>query len=142
MSYDIHIIDPETGETIHAAHPHFLRGGTFVQGGTKALWLNITFNYSAWYYRADTLGESTVKRVDTGKGYMEEVEPERGGIPGLAYRSIPEARALVFRAIQNLHGEPGEDYWKPCEGNARMALQDLLTLLLVAPENAKIQIDY
>lgn len=141
MSYDIHITDPTTGEPIETTAPHFLRGGTYAQGGTRELWLNITFNYSEWYYRADTLGESTVKRVDTGKGYMETVEPERGGIPGLAFRSIPEARELVFRAIQNLHGEPDTDYWKPCEGNARLALQDLLTLLLMAPDNAKIEID-
>lgn len=141
MSYDIHIVDPETRETLHTAKTHMLRGGTYAQGGTTQLWLNITYNYSKWYYRADTLGESTVQYRDTGKGYMEEIAPELGGIPGLARCTIAEARTRVMRAITALHGEPAADYWKPCEGNARHALISLLELLLLAPENAAIEIN-
>lgn len=139
MSYDITIVDAE-GEPIEISPPHLLRGGTYAVNGATTLWLNITSNYAAWYYRADTLGESTVQYEDTGKGYMKETVPERGGIPGLAFRTIPEARELVSRAIQNLHGEPKKNYWEPCEGNARQALQNLLQLLSLAPDNARITV--
>ena len=159
MSYDIHITDPNTGEPLHTAQPHHLYGGTYSPDTTE-LWYNITYNYSPFYNRAETLGESTAVWRDTGKGYKEQVQPEKGGIPGLAYLTIPQARERVLRAIQNLrdepldkHGKPYKpvechdgstltvtDYWAPTESNARRALVNLLQLLCLAPDNAKIQI--
>ena len=52
MSYDIRLTDPVTKETIELAEPHFIRGGTYAIGGTKELWLNITYNYAHYYYEA------------------------------------------------------------------------------------------
>ncbi|MBQ2869219.1 MAG: hypothetical protein IJE88_04250 [Akkermansia sp.] len=153
MSYDIHITN-EQGETLHTAQPLNLYGGTYSPDSTK-LWYNITYNYSPFYYRAETLGESTAVWSNTGKGYQEQVQPEKGGIPGLAYLTIPQARERVLKAIQNLrdkplnkHGKPYQgttdmpatDYWAPHEANARRALVNLLQLLCLAPDNAKIQI--
>ena len=44
MSYDIHLNDPVTKQTLELDDPHFMRGGTYVVGGTKELCLNITYN--------------------------------------------------------------------------------------------------
>ena len=159
MSYDINIVDPSTGKTIETADPHHIAGGTYQAGGTTQLWLNITYNYSLFYYRAETLGESTKVYRDMGK-YLETVKPETGGIFGLQYLTIPQARERVLRAINALRDEdidvdgnpyqPVEtfdgdtlhatSYWAPTERNARNALKNLLSLLLLAPDNAKIQV--
>lgn len=159
MSYDITIIDPNTGEPLHTDQPHHLYGGTYSPDTTE-LWYNITYNYAPFYYRAETLGESTAVWRDTGKGYDEQVQPETGGIPGLAHLTIPQARERVLRAIQHLRDEPLDKdgkpykltdfdkeqghtlntYWLPTERNARRALVNLLQLLCLAPDNAKIQI--
>lgn len=158
MSYDIHITN-EQGETLHTAQPHHLYGGTYSPDSTE-LWYNITYNYAPFYYRKEALGESTAVWCDTGKGYNEQVQPETGGIPGLAHLTIPQARERVLKAIQNLrdepldeHGKPykpvkchdgstlpAEDYWAPNEANARRALIKLLQLLCLAPDNAKIMV--
>ena len=154
MSYDIHITDPNTGETLHTAQPHHLYGGTYCPNTTR-LHLNITYNYAPFYYRKETLGKSTAVWRDTGKGYNEQVQPEKGGIPGLAHLTILQARERVLRAIQHLrdepldkHGKPykgdpdmpATSYWAPTEQNARRSLVNLLQLLCLAPDNAKIQI--
>ena len=150
MSYDINIVDPTTGETIETADPHHIAGGTYQVGGTTRLWLNITYNYSPFFYRADTLGESTA----------ESEIIESGGIYSLQYLTIQQARERVLHAINNLRdedidsdGNPYEaiatfdrdklqasNYWAPTERNARRALKNLLAILLLAPDNAKIQI--
>lgn len=150
MSYDINIVDPTTGETIETTDPHHIAGGTYQVGGTTRLWLNITYNYSPFYYRAETLGASTA----------ESEIIESGGMYSLEDLTIPEARERVLRAINALrdedidtHGnayQPVEifdgsmlhasSYWAPTERNARRALKNLLAILLLAPDNAKIQI--
>lgn len=52
MSYDISLKDRVTGETLEVQNVHFMTGGTYAIGGTKELWLNITYNYSHYYYEA------------------------------------------------------------------------------------------
>ncbi len=155
MSYDIHITDPNTSEPLHTAQPHHLYGGTYSPDSTE-LHLNITYNYSPFYYRKETLGKSTKvygdKPVD---GCLPVLREEYGGIPGLAYLTIPQARERVLKAINALrdepldeHGKPYKgtedmpvtDYWAPHEANARRALVNLLQLLCLAPDNAKIRV--
>ena len=159
MSYGIPITNQQ-GEPLHTALPHHLYGGTYCLDTTE-LYLNITYNYSPFYYRAETLGESTKvygdKPVD---GCLPVLREEYGGIPGLAYLTIPQARELVLKAIQHLRDEPLDEngnlyepeslfdgdrihatsYWAPTEANARRALVNLLQLLCLAPDNSKIQI--
>lgn len=153
MSYDITITDQQ-GEPLYTDQPHHLYGGTYCLDTTE-LHLNITYNYAPFYYRAETLGKSTAEWRDTGKGYSEQVQPETGGIPGLAYLTILQARERVLLSINALRDEPldkhgnpyqgtpdmpASDYWAPHESNARRALVNLLQLLCLAPDNAKIQI--
>ena len=52
MSYDITLNDPVTKEPIQLDMPHQMQGGTYAVGGTTEAWLNITWNYADWYYRA------------------------------------------------------------------------------------------
>lgn len=161
MSYSIYIVDPETGEDLETDTPHHFAGGTYCVGGTTRLWLNITYNYSPFFYRADTLGESTKiygeKPVD---GALPVLREEYGGIPGLEYLSVSQARERVLKAINALRDEPldadgnpykpvetfdggklqASNYWAPTERNARRALVNLLQILCLAPDNAKIKV--
>lgn len=161
MGYGIYIKDPQTGETINIDEKHHIIGSIYQVGGSTELYLSITYNYSPFYYRKETLGESTKiygeKPVD---GALPVLQEEAGGIPGLQYLTIPEARLKVMQAINNLRDEPLDkdgkpykpvecfdgdklqagSYWAPTEANARRALMNLLQLLLLAPENAKIEV--
>ena len=150
MGYSIYINDPATGEPIEIDEPHHIIGSTYRVGGDTRLHLNITYNYAPFYYRAETLGEST----------EESQIIEKGGMYSLEYLTISEARERVLRAINALrdedidkHGNPykpvssfddeeiqASSYWAPTERNARNALKNLLSLLLLAPDNAKIEV--
>ena len=44
MSYDISLCNPITGETLETESTHMMIGGTFAVGGTRELWLNVTYN--------------------------------------------------------------------------------------------------
>ena len=161
MSYDIRIIDPVTNEPVMLEQPHYIRGGTYADGGTSELWFNITYNYAPFYYRAETLGESTKVYGEVPvDGCLPVLREETGGIPGLAYLTISQARERVLKAIQHLRDEPLDEngnqyepvslldgdrihatsYWAPTEANARRALLGLMEILLLAPDNAKIEV--
>lgn len=55
MSYDIDLNDPVTKEVIKLDTPHHMAGGTYALGGTKELWLNVTYNYANHFY--NTMGK-------------------------------------------------------------------------------------
>lgn len=119
MSWDIHIEDPQTGETLSVAH-HEIRGGTFAVGGTDEAWLNITYNYSDYYYDA--------------------ISPEKGlrYIDGM---TVSEAMPVVCRGIQKLGTTiRNADYWEATAGNAGAALLDLLTLMSLCPPDSKVRV--
>lgn len=63
MSYDIHLNDPVTKQTIELENPHFMRGGTYAIDGTKELSLNITYNYACVFCRPDVLGEKGIRSI-------------------------------------------------------------------------------
>ena len=63
MSYDISLVDPVTKETLQLPCAHVMTGGTFMADydentgmytpkPTTEAWLNITYNYSHYYYEA------------------------------------------------------------------------------------------
>ena len=112
MSYDIHLLDPKTGEVLWLDEPHDLTGGTYAVGGTREAWLNVTWNYGKHYYRV--MGEKGIR-----------------AIYGLtAAQSIPVLEA----AMAALGDERSPDYWEATEGNAKAALGSLLELARLAPE--------
>ena len=49
MSYDIRIVDKETKMPIMLENKHDIIGGTYAVGGTRELWLNITYNYAPFF---------------------------------------------------------------------------------------------
>jgi len=107
MSYDIRLKCPLTGD-----HPHHLRGGTYILGGTNDAWLNITYNYSQHYFR--TLGDKGIRTIY--------------GMTGA--ESIP----VLKSAAEKLKNDIDNDYWKSTEGNAKAALLQLISLAEMRPD--------
>jgi hypothetical protein len=109
MSYDVDIIDPHTKEVVSIEKKHDLRGGIFVVGGTRELTYNITYNYCVNYdaclFSIHDLNKKTIKET---MGKLKEVE-------------------------YKLQGKPDDNYWKSSDGNAKKAVQDLITLSELAP---------
>ena len=76
-------------------------GGTHVIGGTTTAWLNVTYNYSEFYYDA----------LDKKKG-----------IRWLYGKTGKECVARLHSAVRALGTVQDEDYWEPTSGNAGYAL--------------------
>jgi len=115
MSYDISLCDPVTHETIEVDDMHFVAGGTRSIGGTKELWLNITYNYGKHFRRDDVLGGKGIRSI-YGKTGAE---------------SIP----MLEKAISALGDDVDDsDYWNATEGNAKRALYGLLTFAKMRPD--------
>ena len=110
MSYDIELVD-QNGDVIVFDEPHGLTGGTYALGDQRAR-LNVTYNYSRFF--VDLFGED--------------------GIRALYGKKAGETIPLLEDAIARLEGEPSDNYWDACPGNARRALEDLLVLARLAPE--------
>lgn len=63
MSYDISLCDPVTHKPLKADSTHFIAGGMRAMGGTKELWLNVTYNYGHFYYRPEVFGENGIRSI-------------------------------------------------------------------------------
>lgn len=110
MSYDVDFCDPVSGEVIELNDVHFMRGGTYAVGGSKALSFNITYNYSRNYAEHDF----SIRDLN-GKTALDV---------------IPE----LERVIALLGDDVDDDYWKPTDGNAKRALIALLTMAKMRPD--------
>lgn len=111
MSYDLRLKDPQTGDTIHLSRPHGIAGGTYALGGTTEAWINITYNYGAFFRQV--FGENGISVLH--------------GLTGAD--SLP----VLEKAIGQLHGGRDLDYWKATEGNAKSALLNMALLAGLAP---------
>ena len=120
MSYDIYLVNND-GETIRFAERHHIHGGTYAAGGTHEASLNMTFNYGAIFH--DHLGVSICDLDDKS---VREV--------------IPLLCDWIARLVR-VGGEPSENYWDTNPGNARKALNDLLTLCHMVPLSATVRVD-
>jgi len=108
MSYDIYIVDPTTKEPLRFSEPmKGLEGGTYALGGTTEAHLNITYNYSKFYY--------------------EHLDNEKG-IRWLYGKKVKDTMEALLLAFKSMEGEPDDDYWAPTEGNAKYALMQLILL--------------
>jgi hypothetical protein len=98
--------------------PHNLKGGTYVVGGTRELWMQVTHNYNTF------LAEALRDSLDCLQG-----------------KTVKETLPLLETAVQVLSQKydnpmPSEKYWDATAGNALKALQDLVDLAKLAPLDA------
>lgn len=114
MSWDLNLTNPITHETLEIDYKHSIRGGTYQVGGTKYLWLNVTYNYAEIYARNEVFGTNGIRTLNGMTG--EE--------------SIP----ILQKAIASLKKDVDKDYWKPTEGNARLALCNVLQMAKMRPD--------
>ena len=111
MSYDIQLIDQDTGQIIFFDEPMFTEGGTYVVGGSHYATLNITYNYAEHFY--NLFGDKGIR-----------------SFYGMTAReSIPHLQ----EGLAVLGNDVSDDYWEPTEGNAKRALIQMLSLALMAP---------
>lgn len=108
MSYDIEIINPKTGETLEANRFLNVRGTVQSLYASKELHLSITYNYREHFVKAFQ-SPSSIKCLNN-KAVITTID-------------------IITNAIERLDTDYYlEDYWKPTEGNARLALINLLIL--------------
>ena len=109
MSYDLGLYydgEPAKVET-HS------EGGTYVLGGTDEAQLNITYNYSKFYY---------------------EVLDRKAGLRWLYGKTGRQTAGRLEHAVELLGTERDADYWKATEGNAGYALSILLAWAKAHPD--------
>jgi len=99
--------------------PVHSEGGTYALGGLPEAELNVTYNYSKFYYQ--TLNK-------------EE------GIRWLNGKKAKEVQAALSLAIHKLGTVQHPDYWRSTRGNAGYALSILLKWAELYPE-AKFEIN-
>lgn len=126
MSYDVRLIDHTTHKVLEAENPHFMQGGTFCPGGTKELWLNITYNYAAALCKVlqrDVIDQDTGKRTTLV------------GLDAINGIYAAETIGMLRKAINSLSDEgANESYWHPTEGNMKKALIQLKALADMRPD--------
>ena len=134
MSYDITLNDPVTKETIQLDMPHQMQGGTYAVGGTTESWLNITYNYSRWYYKpgvfAPTREESKGIRTIYGMTGAESISVLKKAIEAL--ESMSEDISDEERRECEEQGATG--YWMPTRKNAIKPLYQLLAFAQMRPD--------
>lgn len=117
MSYDIHLTERASGETIKLPIKHMMTGGTyqadydektktFSPAAIQDAWLNITYNYSKYYYEAAEGDERFYGVEDwNDEGY------HNCGIRGIygktGLESIPMLKDLASR-IESKYKQDGE----------------------------------
>lgn len=120
MSYDIYIKNPKTNETVLFEEPHQLTGGTFCIGGTRYAHLNITYNYAFFFYNF----------IDT-----------KLGIRSLYGKKVQDVIKILTPVIEKLGTRTEENYWLDTPGNAGKALQNLVDLMKMCPEDSIVEGD-
>lgn len=111
MSYDIELTDPVTGQCILLEEKHDMRGGTYCLGGTREACINITYNYAKHF---DSIGNKGIRSIY--------------GMTGA--ESLP----ILKNAASILGDDIDDDYWKATEGNAKIALHQLIALAQLRPD--------
>lgn len=132
MSYDIFLEHPVTKETLLLDMPHQMKGGTYAAGGTREAWLNITYNYSRWYYMEGVFPEREYKGIRSIYG-MTGAE----SIPVLKKAiAVLEAsdQELSPEEKTKLEAQGASGYWLPTKANAIAPLHSLLAMAQMRPD--------
>lgn len=124
MSYDINLIDRDTGKTIHLPFKHTMIGGTYeadydestgqvIPKPISEAWLNITYNYSSYYYEA-TEGDPRFAHDEVSAYYADGTEGEMKteyGIRGIYGKTGHESIEMLndmIRRIKDKYKKDGE----------------------------------
>ena len=134
MSYDISLCDPVTKEPLVTDLPHMMTGGTYAIGGTRELWLNVTYNYARWYYEpgvfAPTEEESKGIRTIYGLTGAESIPVLKNAISAL--KGMNTDISEEERKEYENHEVTG--YWMPTKENAIRPLCQLLAMAQMRPD--------
>lgn len=134
MSYDITLNDPISKEPIEFESKHMISGGTYAIGGTSQAWLNITYNYSDWYYMPGvfpkTAGKNRGIRTIYGMTGAESIPVLKNAISALENcdKDLSEEELMEYDN-QNVTG-----YWVPTRENAIRPLYGLLAFAQMMPD--------
>lgn len=109
MSYDLGLYINEKAVEVEP----FEEGGTYVLGGNDRAELNVTYNYSSWYYK-----------------YLS---PKKG-IRWLYGKQAKNCIKRLEEAVKKLGTKRSDNYWKVTKGNAGYALNILLHWAKQYPE--------
>lgn len=134
MSYDISLCDPVTHEVLELTELHFIQGGTYALGGTKVLWLNVTYNYARWYYKpgvfAKTKKESQGIRTIYGMTGAESIPVLEKAIAKLEDMTAD----ISDRERRECEAQECTGYWMPTRENAVRPLYQLLAFARMRPD--------
>ena len=134
MSYDISLNDPVTKVPIEIDSPHFIQGGTYQVGGTKELWLNITYNYGRYYCKAFEDNPKTQEkgiRAIYGLTGLDSIPIIEKAIDKLKSDEIPD---LSPEERAELEADNVTGYWLPTKENALKPLYSLITFAKMRPD--------
>lgn len=127
MSYDIELKDPVSGEIIQFDFLHQMRGGNYVVGGTTEARMNITYNYSRWYYKA--FGDKGIRTIYEMTG-TDSIPVLENAITFL--KNLQED--LTDEEIEEYKNHSERGYWMPARENAIKPLYQLLTMAKMRPD--------
>ena len=120
MSYDIRIVS-ENGFPLHSEHKHDIIGAVYCIGGTTELWMSMTSNYAK---------------------HLTYAFDHKDGLKSLHGKSCKEAMPLIIAAISRLGNDVVNDYFDATEGNVKLALLDLLKLIILGYDAGYIDISW
>lgn len=139
MSYDIELINKVTGETAKMRHPQYVRGGTMPaklnpatgeleQAEQVEAHINITYNYSHYYYEA-TDGDARFAHDEVSAYYADGTKgpvKTEYGICGLYGKTPAESIQMLMDMIEKIRqkytDENGE--WIETERRKTIYLRD------------------
>lgn len=130
MSYDINLVDPVTKQTLEMNFSHQMRGGTYAMNGTSKTWLNITYNYSCWYYKDGVFLNGEGIRSIYGMTGLDSISVLNNAIKTL--ESMTEN--LTEQEIAEYKVGGVEGYWLPTRENAIKPLYQLLVFAKARPD--------
>ena len=150
MSYDIELKDPVSKEVIELPVKHVMIGGTYAadydeRTGTftpkpiSEAHLNVTYNYSSYYYAATDGDERFFGK--TKDDYADE-KPRNLGIRGIYGKSgaasIPMLKDMIQRIkpMKNIECKDPDvtGYWEPTVENALKPLYQLIAMAELRPD--------
>ena len=118
MSYDISLNDPVSGDVIMLPYAHMMFGGTlraeydestgqFYPSAIHEAWLNITYNYSKYYYDA-TDGDNRFLVLDDGIEGNKDIK-KNGGIRGLYGKTGLDSISMLEDMITRIESRYKDD---------------------------------